>query len=118
MEFVDELIKFYATYVASSADAVDILAGIQEKFPEEYKMINDLKDDPTLIEEITSKMSDEVKNAVLLGLLKASSLGRRLNTLFELTAYEKKKLAKELREFAEDIKKDLEKIKRSKTGGG
>lgn len=102
-ELLKRLISFYKDYVSGSAKAVDTLADIHENFPDYYELINRIKSDPTLIDQMMTEMSERDKEIFLLILIKASMLGERMNELFNLSVEEKRKLAEDLREFSKFV---------------
>ena len=106
-EFADEIIKFYKSFIVSSASAIQILARIQKNFPDQYKVMNELKDDPSVIEQLTVKMTPKQVETLLLIIMKASNLGRRSQNLFDLSVEEKEKLVKDLRDFARYVENAL-----------
>jgi len=111
-KFVRELIEFYKDFVKGSAKAVRTLADIQKKYEEEYETFVDLKEDPAQIEDLMKELSSEEKEVILLMLIKASSLGKRMNKLFDLPVEEKERLADDLDKFAEFAEKKLKELSR------
>lgn len=106
-EFALELIKFYKEFLIGSSEAVSILAKIEKKYPKEYEILKELKDDPRAITELTKKMSNEEREVFLLIVVEASALGQKINKLFDLTQKEKENLAKEIEDFANRVEKKL-----------
>lgn len=106
-ELLKRLISFYRDYISGSAKAVDTLADIQEDFSDFYEIIDKVKSDPTLIDQVMAEMSEHDKETFLLILIKASMLGERMNKLFDLSVEEKRELAKDLREFSEFVDRTL-----------
>ena len=114
-EFTLELIKFYKSFIGSSSDAIKILVNIQKNYENEYKIMEELKDDPTILDELTNKLSPEEKNALILVFVKASGIGRKMNKLFELSVNEKEALIDELNKFAEFVEKTLKELIKEKS---
>lgn len=101
------LINFYKEFLLGSSKAVGQLSNIQKEFPEHYKVMKELKDDPQAIEEITSGLPEEIKDTLLLIIIKASAIGKRMNNLFDLSIDEQKKLSEDINKFAEDVEKRM-----------
>jgi predicted flavoprotein YhiN len=106
-EFGLELIKFYKSYLTGSADAIESLAIIEKKYPKEYKLVKQTKDDPSAIMQLTNELSDEAKETFLYIMIRASSLGSKLNNVFDLSQQDKEKLAKDIREFSLTVEKKI-----------
>ncbi len=106
-EFGIELIKFYKEFLLGSSKAVELLASIEHKYPKNYKIIRELKDDPKAIVALSSNMSNEVKTVLFSIFVEASTLATRMNKLFDLSEAEKKTLAKDINTFADRIETQL-----------
>lgn len=102
-----ELIKFYKEFLLGSSKAVLQLAKIEQDFPEQYKVIRSLKDDPEAIFEMTTKLPSEVKDTLILVIVKSSAIGRKMNQLFDLNVEQKKELASEIEKFSTDVENKL-----------
>ena len=112
-EFARKLIEFYKSTIISSIDAIKILTEIQRKFPKEYEIVEELKDDPSIVDQLTDVLPQEEKDALILIFVKASYIGRKMKKLFDLTVEEKEKLIKDLEEFAKFTEKKMkESLKR------
>ncbi|MCL4376236.1 hypothetical protein M1558_01965 [Candidatus Parvarchaeota archaeon] len=110
IEFSKELIKFYKQMLEGPASSIETLAEIEEKFPDEYSIFKNLKDDPSTINTIVDKAPQDVKDALVIIMLKASNLGVKLSKLFDLTVEEKKQLARDLRSFGKETEGKLNKL--------
>lgn len=110
LKFVKELIEFYRGFVTGSSKSIRILAEIEEKYPKQYRIINEIRWDPESVEKLMEELTDNQKELFFNIFIKASILGQRLNRLFELTIDEKKKLADDLDKFSEEVEKKLTKI--------
>jgi len=109
-EFGLELIKFYKGFLLGSSDAVKSLAKIEKKYPNEYKILKELKDDPKVIVQLANKLPEDVRNVLFSIIVESSALGEKMNRLFDLSQKEKEKLAKEIDDFANRVEKDLNKL--------
>jgi len=109
-KFFVDLIGFYSSFLKGNSKAIKKLADIQDNYPDIYKIIDDLKDNPSLIEEISEKLTSEQKDILIKFILKSSMLNRKLQNLFECSADEKRKLADELEKFGESFEQDMKKI--------
>jgi hypothetical protein len=107
VKFGKELIVFYKEFLLGSSKAVEQLAQIQKEYPEQYKIIREMKDDPEMIEQITMNLSEDVKDTLLLVIVKASTIGKRMNNLFELNSDEQKKLSEDIKKFSEYVEKRI-----------
>lgn len=107
VEFTKELIRFLKSSICGSSESVKSLAEIEEKFEDDYKKLKEIKMDPDQIDEIMKDMSDKEKEILLLVFTKASIYGRKLNGLFDLSLEDKKKLAKDLNDFASFVETKL-----------
>jgi len=106
-KFTLDLIKFYKGFLLGSAESVGMLAKIEKKYPKEYKLLKEVKDDPTAITELTKKMNDKEKDVFILTVVEASQLGQKMNKLFDLSQKDKESLAKEIEIFAEKVEVKL-----------
>ncbi|MCD6229973.1 MAG: hypothetical protein J7K00_04160 [Candidatus Diapherotrites archaeon] len=106
-EFGIEMIKFYKEFLIGSSKSVELLANIEKKFPKEYEVIKELKDDPKVLVSLSSEVPDNVKTVLFSVLVEASLLGSRMNKLFDLTNEEKETLATDIDKFAKKIEKEL-----------
>ncbi len=107
--FVD-FTDFYSLFLKGNSMAIRKLADIQDKYPDAYKIIDELKDNPNLIEEISEKLTSEQKDILINFILKSSMLNRKLQNLFECSADEKRKLADEIEKFGESFEPDMKKV--------
>ena len=101
-KFFSRLVDFYQESLSGAADMVDTLAGIEETFPNEYKTLKGIKDDPDAINKMLTKAPQEIKDKLIVVMFKAGNLTQRINKLFDLSASEKRQLAKDLRKFSEE----------------
>lgn len=114
-EFYLAVMKFYKESTGSFADSVDLLAEIEEKFPKRYAEFRDFQKDPSKFVNLTEKMKEENVKALFILLkilIRSSTLTQKVQNVLYLDIKEKRKLAKELRSFAEETEKDLEKLKK------
>jgi hypothetical protein len=105
-----ELIKFYKEFLLGTAKSVKILADIEKKYPDSYKIIRELKDDPKAIIELSDSIPDDVKMVLFSIFVEASTLGQRMNRLFDLSKKEKEELSKDLEKFSDKVEKELDKL--------
>jgi hypothetical protein len=118
-EFAIKLIEFYKSTITSSIQSIKILAEIQRNFPKEYEIMEELKDDPSIVDQLADVLPQEEKDTMILIFIKASAIGRRMNKLFDLTVEEKEKLIKDLEDFAEFAEKRMkESLERKEEQGG
>ena len=54
-EFGLALIGFYKEFLLGTSKSVQLLAGIEKRYPKEYEIIKQLKDDPQAISELSEK---------------------------------------------------------------
>jgi len=109
IKFIDMFAKFYGEYFLSTAKAVELLADIQKEFKEDYDKIRKFSEDPDAINEIIDKLPEEKQALLLKLLLRAGKFGKSMINLFDSKEEEKRKLAKELKDFGENIAKELQK---------
>ena len=109
-EFATALIKFYSGYLTGSAGSVKILAKIQNDFKDEYTLLKKMKDEPLEAGEIMEKLPEKAKDIFLIMTFRASSIGMRLTTLFELDAKSQEKLAEDITDFQKDVEKKLKEL--------
>ncbi len=110
-EFGIELIKFYKGYLVGSAEAIESLAKIEKEYPKEYKIVKRIKDDPSAIMQLTDEISEDAKQILFFIMIRASSIGTKINNVFDLTQKEKEKLAKNIRVFSETVEEKLTEMK-------
>lgn len=113
-EFTIELIKFFKSSVCGTADSINTLAKIQDKFPEEYKEFREVRVNPMNVDKFMEKLSQEEKDTFLIIFARASYIAPRLNKLFESTLAEKKQLAEDINSFAEFVESKLTKLVKKK----
>lgn len=106
-KFVEDFSKFYERFFSNIADSVEDLANVQKKYPNEYKKIQEFSRDPTALESLLKELPPEKQATILRLLLRAGDFGRRFATLIESSEKEKRKLSKELKEFAQELKKEI-----------
>jgi DNA repair ATPase RecN len=109
-EFGLSLIQFYKEFLLGTAKSVSLLAEIEKKYPEQYQTIKELKDDPKAITQLSEKMPEEVKTFLYSTIIETSTLGSRMNRLFDLTQVEKEKLSKDMCDFAERFEKKVNEL--------
>lgn len=109
-EFGIKLIEFYKEFLLGTAKSVKILSEIQDKYGEQYEILNSVKDDPLAINEIASKLDSEQKDALFYVVLGASGLAVRLNKLFELSQEQKEKLSNDIETFSKEVEVKLKKL--------
>jgi len=116
-EFGKDLIKFYKEFIKGNSSAIKTLADIQDKYPEEYKLLEDLREDPTIVEKLSDKLTEEERNAIIIVLIRAAQLGRKTQNMFELSSEDKRKLAKELENFGEFVEKKMNELTEKRENG-
>jgi len=104
--FATDLIKFYKEFVTGNSTAIVSLAEIQENHPNEYNVMLELRDDPSVIEE-SDTLNEQEKTAILVIILKASKLAGKSQDLFNSSPEEKRALAKDLENFAKFVEQKL-----------
>ena len=100
-KFFEDLVNYYKSTVLGTAESVDILAKIEEVYPEHYQQLKQASIDPQNIEDILSDLTDEEKEAFFIIFAKANFIMKKLNNLFDLSIEEKKKLSKSIRDLAD-----------------
>ncbi|MBU1203648.1 MAG: hypothetical protein KKG60_01110 [Nanoarchaeota archaeon] len=114
IKFIDMLAKFYGEYFSNTAKAVELLAEIQKEFKEDYDRIRNFNEDPDAINDIIDKIPEDKQALLLKLLLRAGKFGRSMVNLFDSKEEEKRRLAKELKEFGENIAKESRKTVKGK----
>jgi len=110
-KFLIELVSFYTKSLGEAASSVLILKKIQSDFPDKYKDLIELQEDPSALIEISNKMDPELSKILIELMVKASTLSRRVNKLFELSVDEKDKLAEDLRTFSKSMENNIKLLK-------
>lgn len=108
-KFVELLITFYGKFFTGTSDAVDTLIDIEKNYPDEYKIIKDFGDNPDAIGGLIEELSLEKQSLLLKLLLKSGKFARDFANLLNLNEEEKRKLSKDLKSFAEEIKGEAKK---------
>ena len=111
IEFIEKLIEFYKEFTAGTSKSIKLLADIQKDYPNEYEKLQDLYNNPEVLSDIVGDMKSEVKDALILVIIKASAIGKKTSKLFELTAEEKYKLAQDLTDYAKFVEQKSKEIK-------
>ena len=106
-EFVKTFSKFYEQFFSGFSTSIYTLAELQEKFPEAYEGIRQFGKDPSAIDNMLHNLDFEKRGILLNVLFKAGDFSRRTATLFDSSVNEKRKLAKDLVDFTEFLKKTL-----------
>ncbi len=109
-EFSGYLINFYKEFLLGTSKSVEILAKIEKEYPEEYKMLKELKDDPAAIAKLSDKIPDDVRTVFYFIVMESSGLAERMNKVFELSQEDKVILAKDIRKFSERVKNELNRL--------
>ena len=104
-KFVELLSGFYEKFFTGISDAVNNLADIERDYPGEYKKIKDFGENPNAIEELIEELPSEKQALLLKLLLKSGKFARDFINLLNLNESQKRKLSKDLKDFAEVIKK-------------
>ena len=104
-KFVDDYKMFYEMFFNCMADSIDYLAGIQEKYKEQYEKVLEFNNDPRILDGMLEKLPSDKQLILLRVLLKAGEFGRKFVNLMELDPKEKRIFAKDLVNFAETLKK-------------
>ena len=120
LNFAKDLILFYKEFTAGNAKAITLLADLQEKYPEQYKRLQEVNNNPETISDMALGLPSEAKDAILLILLKASKIGRKSIRLFDMNISEQREYAKELVEYAEFVERkanELDELRKKQTQG-
>ena len=111
IKFTEKLIEFYKEFTAGTSKSIKLLADIQKDYPNEYEKLQDLYNNPEVLSDMVGDMKPEVKDALILVIIKASAIGKKTSKLFELTADEKYKLAQDLTDYAKFVEQKAKEIK-------
>ena len=106
-KFGIELIQFYKEFLLGTSKAVELLAKIEKKYPTEYRVMKELKDDPKAIAKLSTDLPDDVKTVFFSIVMESSMLGERMNKLFDLDKKAKEQLSKDIKGFAERVEKEI-----------
>lgn len=106
-EFVREFMEFYKEFIQGSAGSIETLADLQENFPNQYEVFQEVHEDPMGLLD-TDKLSEEEKDTLLTIVMRASSLGQRTQKVFDTSADEKRELSKDLEKFGDFVDEKLE----------
>lgn len=109
-EFISDLIEYYKSSMENISKSVEGLAKIQEKHPEAYEEFQKIAENPELL--LGLEIDDKMKAIFFELLLKSSSLTQKINKLIVLTPTEKKLLAKDLREYVQELSTKIEELKK------
>ena len=102
-KFVELLSDFYKKFFESVSGAVDSLADIERDYPEDYIKIKEFADNPDSIGELTEELSLEKQAILLKILLKSGKFAKDFINLLNLDEAQKRKLSKDLTDFAKEI---------------
>ena len=111
--FVYDLIQFYKDFIAGNSNAIKTLATIQESHPDQYELLLQLKDDPSIIGE-SKLLNENEKTLMLIIILRASKLARKSQNLFELSVKDKRQLAEDLETFAKFVEEKMKELMKQK----
>ena len=108
-EFVNKVGQFYVGYFDSLANAVEILAEIQEKFPSKYKLLQEATRDPQTLLKLFETMSPDQKLGLFDLIVKSGQLQQKISGIHGMESKELLRFSYELKEFARHCKSILEK---------
>jgi hypothetical protein len=111
-EFINLFAAFYEMFFQNTAQAVGLLADIQEKFKTEYDSVREFSKDPQAIQGLVDKLSPEKRSVLLNILFQAGIFGKQLGNLFDSNVEDKKKLATELKAFAKELSGEMKGMKK------
>jgi hypothetical protein len=100
-KFLEVFSKFYEQFFSGLATSIETLAELQKTFPDAYDGIRSFSSDPSAIDKVLDKLDYNQRGILLNVLLKAGDFSRRTSMLFDSTESEKRKLAKDLKDFVE-----------------
>lgn len=109
-EFLKEFMDFYKRFMESSSGAIEQLADIQEEYPDQYHLFQEVQHDPSEVLDATEEMSEEKKNMLLTLIVRASNLGQRTNNIFQMSSDEKRELSEDLTDFGEFVETQIEEL--------
>ena len=115
--FVNSFSNFYETFFSTTADLAELLADIQRDFPEDYHNVVSFGKDPDAINNLIEQLPDYKQATLLKILLRAGRFGKELVNLFEISEPQKRKLALEIRKFAEELKAEMKKKENDNQSG-
>ncbi len=110
-KFLLDLIHFYKKTLGDAASSVNMLKEIQLKFKDQYKDLVDLQEDPSILIGMSEKMAPEASKILIELMVKASTLSKRMNQLFESSLEEKEKLSKDIETFSVSMENNLKLLK-------
>ena len=103
--FVKEFKDFYKMYFNCISESITYLAEVQKKYQPQYQRILEFNENPQALQELIRNLPAEQQATLLRVLLQAGDFGRRFMNLMEMTPKEKKDFASDLKKFAEELKK-------------
>ena len=112
--FIDEFVVFYRDFMANMAENVSRVAQMQAKYPEQYKAVNEFSRDPEGVKMMLKELEVKEQAVLLITLFQAGQFAGRFVNLMDLSVKEQKKLAKDSREFSEELANYFEKERDSK----
>lgn len=102
-KFIKDFGVFYTKLFSETANAIDMLADLQKKYPKDFLSIQEIQKNPLVLAELSKKMGPDAQARLINILIQASSFNKRLTNLMESSEKEKRSLAKDLRAFGEKI---------------
>ena len=102
-DFATSIKLFYSKFLNSIADNIDALAIIEEEFKEDYENLKEIQKDPALILEKLRDLDEKEKDELIGMFMRIAQFEGKILKLFDLSPEEKKQLAKDLKEFTENI---------------
>ena len=116
-EFLLAMIGFLKDTFRNMAEAINNLAELHEKYPEEYEKMMELRANPMrFLEDLENiKMDEKLKSSIILTLfrlfVKLASMSDKLNNVYFLSVDEQKELATQLETFTDEMEKELNRLK-------
>ncbi|MCK4553082.1 hypothetical protein KAT80_02675 [Candidatus Pacearchaeota archaeon] len=105
--FVEGIKLFYSTFLKSTSDSIRVLAKIQEEHSEEYNKLKEVQNDPSILLDNIGDLTEEEKDKLITIFFRVAKLERKMLKLFDLSAEDKEKLAKEIDSFLETLNANI-----------
>jgi len=109
-EFVSDLITFLKGSIIGTSDSFGALIEIERKHPDLYNILRSVKMDYESMDDVLDNLNEKQRDVLMLIFFKTSSLGKKMNRLFDLTLEEKIKLVSDLKDFSEFVNKKLKEM--------
>lgn len=106
-QFLIDLLNYYKETIGSAVTSVVLLKNIQTAFPDKYEELLAVQEDPSRLIDMAGKLGAEDSKILFELMIRASSLSRKINQVFELSVQDKDMLIKELKDFSEVMEKSI-----------